>query len=104
MENERDALVEYPGRFSFITLQGGVPAWIGGHGSIERDEAVPKHRSESKSDHRERMISMSRVGHPGRFSIISLLERAPERKGARGWIEYDEAVLDHSEELPGISI
>ena len=84
MENERDALVEYPGRFSIITRQGGVPARIGGHGSIERDEAVLEHRSESKSDHRERMKDMSRVGHPGRFSIISLLGRRDGPRSGKG--------------------
>ena len=50
MKNERNDLVERSGRFSIITLRGGVLARIGGPGWKEQDEAVPEHRSKLNSD------------------------------------------------------
>ncbi|EJK48578.1 hypothetical protein THAOC_32611 [Thalassiosira oceanica] len=52
------ALTGHPGGFSIVTHRGGVPARIGGHGSIEDDEAVPGRHSESKLDLRKRMRKM----------------------------------------------
>ena len=50
MKNERNDLVEHSGRFSIITLRGGVLARIGGPGWKEQDEAVLEHRSKLNSD------------------------------------------------------
>ena len=56
MEIERGSLVEHRGKFSSITLKGEVPARNGGLGSIELDEAVPKHCSKLSLDILERMM------------------------------------------------
>ena len=50
MKNERNDLVERSGRFSIITLRGGVLARVGGPGWKEQDEAVLEHRSKLNSD------------------------------------------------------
>ena len=51
LKNERDdLLVEHSGKFSIITLRGGVLARVGGPGWKEQDEAVLEHRSKLNSD------------------------------------------------------
>ena len=50
---------------------------------------------------RKRMISMSRVEHPGKFSIILLKGGVLKQVRGHRWIEHDEAVWEDNEELLG---
>ncbi|EJK54174.1 hypothetical protein THAOC_26261, partial [Thalassiosira oceanica] len=52
LDDRRRARDGHSGKFSTIALQGRVLEQKGVHGSIERDEAVPGHRSGLNSDFR----------------------------------------------------